>query len=247
MERMMNGPRLSIVTVTKDDPAGLERTLASTAAWLGNPPAVEQIVIDASVPPATIGNPVIQVVRQHSHGISAAFNEGLQAARGEWVWFLNGGDALHPRLSREWLLQLLSATSAGIVVGALHYDGETTPRSAPPLPKQWPLVGCWIPHPAAIVRRNVLQAAGGFDERWRIAMDFDLWLRLLPQDIGVDVLAVPFASFDVTGLSQRPDKREELQRENAGVLWRYRGLLLSSWLRAGSRLAAALFRAWRKR
>jgi glycosyltransferase involved in cell wall biosynthesis len=236
-------PVLSIVTITRNDVSGLIRTLASTADWLADP-VVEQIVIDASTPPAVVNNPVVRVIRQRSQGIAAAFNEGLQAATGEWVWFLNGGDAVHPRLSREWLLQLLNATSAGLVIGAIQYDGEAVPRGAPPLPIQWPLVGCWIPHPAVIVRRNVLQASGGFDERWRIAMDFDLWLRLLPQGVVVDVVAVPFTSFDVTGLSQRVDRRRELQRENAGVLRRHWWMFVRSSLGAGCRLVVNLFRAF---
>ena len=242
----MNNPWLSIVTVTKDDPAGLERTLASTAAWLEGP-AVEQIVIDASVPPAAVGNPVVRVARQQSHGIAAAFNEGLQAAKGEWVWFLNSGDAAHPQLSREWLLQLLSATAADIVAGTVHYDGDVAPRPARLLREQWPPLISWIPHPAAIVRRRVLMQAGGFDKQWRIAMDFDLWLRLLLQDARVDVLSVPFAIFDVTGVSQRPETRDLLARENAGVIWRHKRGLARSWLATGRRLARTLFKAWLQR
>ncbi len=235
-------PILSIVTITKDDPQGLQRTLASTEAWLADP-AVEQIVVDASVPPAAACNAALRVIRQQSRGISAAFNEGWRAARGKWVWFLNGGDAVHPQLSREWLLRLLSTTSAGLVIGAIQYDGETALHVAPALPRQWPMLDCWIPHPATIIRREVLETVGGFDERWKIAMDFDLWLRMLPRGIGVDVIAIPFAEFDVTGLCQRADRRGEVRRENAGVLRRHGWMFMRSWLHAGGRLGGNLLRA----
>jgi len=207
-------------------------------------PEVEQIVVNASASPAHCEHPAVRVIRQQSDGIAGAFNEGWKLCRGKWIWFLNGGDAVHPGLSREWLLRLLTATSAGVVIGAIQYDGEAAPHCAPSLPRQWPLLGCWIPHPAAIVRREVLEAAGGFDQRWQIAMDFDLWLRLLPRGIVADVVAVPFASFDVTGLSQRADRRRELQRENAGVLRRHGGMLVRNALTATCRLGAHLIRAF---
>lgn len=239
---MADSSLLSLITITRDDPTGLERTLASTADWLADP-AVEQIVVDASALPAVVENSAVQVIRQQSQGIAGAFNEGWKLCRSEWIWFLNGGDAVHPGLPREWLLQLLNATSAGLVIGAIHYDGETVPRCAPPLPRQWPLLGCWIPHPAAIIRREVLEAAGGFDERWHIAMDFDLWLRVLPRGVIVDVVAVPFTSFDVTGLCQRADRRRELQRENGVVLRRHWWMFMQNALTATCRLGAHLIRA----
>ena len=238
--------KLSLVTITKGDASGLARTLASTADWLADP-AVEQIVIDASAPPAVVEHPAVRVICQQSHGIAAAFNEGWRAARGEWVWFLNGGDALHPQLSRQWLFALLAATSADIVVGTVHYDGDVAPRPSRLLREQWPPLICWIPHPAALVRREVLMRAGGFDERWRIAADFDLWLRLLHQDVRVDVVSVPFAFFDVKGVSQRPDTRGVLAQENAGVLWRHKSRLICAWLITARHMLGALWRAWQQK
>jgi glycosyltransferase involved in cell wall biosynthesis len=247
MERMMNGPRLSIVTVTKDDPAGLERTLASTAAWLEGLPAVEQIVIDASVLPATVGNPVVRVIRQQSHGIAAAFNEGLQAAQGEWVWFLNGGDAVHEALAPDWLLSLLATTRADIVTGALHFDGESAPRPMPHLSYQWPLIACWLAHPTTLVRRETLLSVGGFDQRWRIAMDYDLWFRLLNRDAIVDVVSVPFARFDVKGVSEHRETRVAARGEEAKVVLahcgRLGGAVVRLCLRVVRRISWALWRS----
>jgi glycosyltransferase involved in cell wall biosynthesis len=214
---------LSIVTITRDDPTGLARTLASTADWLVDP-VVEQIIVDGSTPPAAVGHPVVRL-RQQSPGIAGAFNQGLQAAQGEWVWFLNGGDAVHEALHPGWLLALLAATRADIVTGSLHFDGESAPRPIPHLSYQWPLIACWLMHPATLVRRETLLSAGGFDPRRCMAMDYDLWFRLLRRGAIVDVLSVPFARFDVTGVSERPGTHAAARREEARVVLAHGGRL----------------------
>jgi glycosyltransferase involved in cell wall biosynthesis len=239
-------PILSIVTITKDDPRGLKRTLGSLKSWLSDD-RIEHVLVTAENSAAGEVSPDSRVVVQHSSGISGAFNEGLECCHGEWVWYLNGGDALHPGLSRQWLLALLAATSADIVAGTVHYDGDIAPRPARLLREQWPPLICWIPHPAALVRREVLMRAGGFDERWRVAMDFDLWLRLLHQDVRVDVVSIPFAFFDVSGVSQRPGTRGVLAQENAAVLWQHKSRLICAGLITVRHILGTLWRAWRQK
>ncbi len=43
----------------------------------------------------------IQVLSQENRGVSAARNHGLDAAKGEYVFFLDSDDAIHPRLLEE--------------------------------------------------------------------------------------------------------------------------------------------------
>ncbi|HNY41816.1 MAG TPA: glycosyltransferase [Bryobacteraceae bacterium] len=231
---------LSVVTITKRDPDGVRCTLNSIAALRGDA-RVEQLVVDGD------GNAEATAVAESCHwlhqagaGISGAFNEGIAVARGEWIWFLNGGDRMHETLDPEWLLALLRTTKADIVTGAIHDDGATSPRYAPPLSKQWPLSVCWLQQPSTIVRKTLLTQVGGFDPQLKICMDYDLWLKLLRTDPKVDVVAVPFARFDTHGVSRRPAMRRRLMRENAQVLWRHRCVFLRSVPRAAWRYAKAL-------
>lgn len=235
-------PLLTIVTITKDDPAGLARTEASTRAWLDTG-WVEQIVIDASTVPARVEDVRIRMERQVSKGIAAAYNEGLTLARGEWVWCLNGGDAAHETLSPSWLGTLLSATRAEVVTGALHFDGEAAARALPPPAFQWPLIACWLSHPATLVRRERLLASGGFALNWRIAADYDLWFRVLAGGTVVDVVSVPFARFDVNGISERPDMAGLARREDARVVLKHSGRMIEASARLCLRLARRLGRA----
>lgn len=220
----MQNYRLTLITITKDDPVGLGRTLVSAAA-LRSRPGVEQLVVYAPGTVPDIGDQSVVLLPQRSSGIAGAFNEGLNAARGEWIWFLNGGDAIHENLDPDWLFGLLHATQAEAVSGALHYDGAGLPTGAPVLRMQWPLVTSWLPHPATLVRRTVLLKLGGFDPRWKICMDYDLWCRLLTTEAKIDVIAVSFARFDVTGISNRAETRSLLMGENAAILWRHKAVI----------------------
>lgn len=228
---MNHTPQLTIVTVTKNDLAGLLRTVGSAMVW--RRAGVEHIIVDGSDDPSSAialandadsnSGGLLRVVPRPARGISDAFNAGLAKAKGEWVWFLNGGDAVHETLEPEWLLSLLAKTRAQVVTGALHFDGETNARALPRLSWQWPLLACWLAHPATLVRRDRLLAVGGFDLKWRIAMDYDLWFRLLEGATTVDVLSVPFARFDLNGISQSRETAPSARREEASVVLRHLG------------------------
>lgn len=231
---------LTIITVTKADPAGAAVTLTSADAWRGLR-GVEHIVVDG-------GGSSLDLVscsgwshlRQTGSGISAAFNEGLAAASGEWIWFLNGGDRMHEALDPAWLLALLRRTQADVVTGAVQFDGEAKPRVLPHASYQWPLIACWLAHPATLVRRELLVRAGGFDEKLRIAMDYDLWFRVLRRPVVVDAISVPIARFDTGGISERASYRAIARREEAKVVLRHAPSLVWSGFWLGLRIVRRL-------
>jgi hypothetical protein len=221
---------ISIVTITKDDVQGRTATIASAHRLreLG----AEHIVVDGSSEndrlSPTPEEVNLTVLPRPPCGRADAFNAGLDIANGEWIWFLNGGDTVHEQLDPSWLFALLKKTQADVVTGAIHYAGEEHPRPAPPLWGQWPLLVCWIPHPATLVRRSALMRLSGFNPKFKICMDFDLWHRLLSKNTAVDIVALPFARFDINGVSQCRENRRFLAGENAKILWKHKGEIVKS-------------------
>lgn len=246
----MNRPWLSIVTITKGDPPGSARTLASAVAF--HHAGAEHIVVDGTVDDIAdrIESKVetrradgVRFLHRPARGIADAFNFGIQASRGEWVWCLNGGDTVDPRLTPEFLAALLANSRSEVIIGGTTYAGEAEPRPHPPVHLRWPPFRSWIPHPSTLVRRRLFEQFGLFDERYTIAMDYEWWLRVLPTGIGVDVINVPVTIFAPGGISQRPEALSTLLREQRDALRRHQVALARSWMAVSARLLRAWFRS----
>jgi len=90
---------LSVITITYNEPEALQRTLRSLVPLAASPLSWELVIVDSSTAlnREIIGAfPMLPVnhVSQEPKGIYPAMNAGLALARGEIVWFLNGGDEL---------------------------------------------------------------------------------------------------------------------------------------------------------
>ena len=89
-------PRVSVITVVKNDPLGLARTLASVAAQ--DYSNYQLIVIDGASTDDTLellrqNAPKINVcLSEPDFGIYHAMNKGVVLADGEWLLFMNAGD-----------------------------------------------------------------------------------------------------------------------------------------------------------
>ena len=191
---------LSIVTVCRNSAATIGETLASVDPVLaGEVRDVEHLVIDGLSTDATVrivqAHPSEQrrLVSERDTGIYSAMNKGLRLARGEYVWFLNSDDALHPRLAAQWaaLLEVLRRQRPSMLVGEVQMFravGDATRRTrywrVPTHLERAKRFGWHPPHPAFIARRQWLVGLGGFDESKRIAADFKLMTQSIHDAAG---------------------------------------------------------------
>jgi glycosyltransferase involved in cell wall biosynthesis len=234
--------KLSIVTISRDDPEGLERTLLS-ASRLRACPGVEHVLIDGSGP--HVVSRVIEVARtcgvrytwQEPAGISAAFNAGLAEASGEWLWYLNGGDTVEADLDEQMLLTLLDQSAAEVAIFRVRMPEGPAQMERPVMHFLWPPVVNWIPHPAAIVRRKAIAAVGGFSTDYSLAMDGEFWIRLMGGGARADIIPLTISYFAAGGVSG--DARS-VASEVERMIWQHKRLLLYRWLQQGMRIV----RAW---
>lgn len=216
---------LNIITITKDDFEGLKKTVDSTEG-LRSLTGIIQIIIDSSEEPIKEknieylkGKQNIEYFWQPPKGRSAAFNKGLEQARADWVWFLNGGDTTRPDLDSKLLYNLLEKNNAEAIIFQFEQiQSKFIPRH-PELWALWPPVSSWIPHPSTITKRELYKKYGNFDETLQNAMDFDIWMRFFSEKVVVDLVSIPIARFDQTGVSYKFLKTT--RAEARGIIFRY--------------------------
>ncbi len=202
---------LTIVTVVRNDPAGLARTLASVAAQTVM--ADQFVVIDGSddrdVVPGQLeaaGVGPADCSWSTPRGVYAAMNEGLARTTGDFVYFLNAGDVL---AGAEVVATMRDAVRDGTVTWAMGRvrfvaaDGTVLPAPTWHYPAERAALfarGRFPAHQGVVVRTRALRAQGGFDLSYRVAADYKSILGLAAQSPPLDLDAT-LAQFTVGGLS----------------------------------------------
>lgn len=77
----------------------------------------------------------IRVIHQQNSGVGSARNAALEIARGEWIWFVDADDMIHPK-SIEWLWNVINRNPDVESIGFYqsNIEGNTSPIAWPNLP-----------------------------------------------------------------------------------------------------------------
>lgn len=187
---MSETPLVSVVTATFNMGQYVSEAIESvlTQDW----PAIELIVVDdgstddtTQVLEAYARHPCVTVIRQANAGQTRAKNVGLGAARGEFIGFCDADNAWLPGKLRRQVPLLLATHCAGVSYGDIALIGPNGEVLPTPRAKRWGgritgrlLADNFVTFNTALVRRGVLEEFGRFDESLRMAIDYDLWLRI---------------------------------------------------------------------
>lgn len=208
----MSGPLFSIITVCLNAEVHISEALESVLAQsFGD---YELIVADGGSTDGTLGilgaseprfGGRMNWLSERDDGIYDAMNRVLDRATGEYVEFLGADDRLRPGALAAVANALGSTPRPDIVCGATHVFGPNAEWDEPARRKIRRGLTQRAPagHQSTFVRREVIQAAGGFDQRFRIAADYDLYLRLVEAGRTERLLDEALSEFRLGGVSSR--------------------------------------------
>ncbi|WP_051957624.1 glycosyltransferase family 2 protein [Altibacter lentus] len=174
---------LSIITVNYNNVTGLQRTIESVVAQQCS--GIEFIVIDGG---STDGS--VALLEKHSEhitywvsepdaGVYHAMNKGIAKATAAYVLFLNSGDHFyHDKVLQEALPFL---TETDLIAFDIQVKGETTDYvKAHPDHLQFSyLYHKTLAHQSVFIKRELLEAVGGYDTSLAIAADWKFFLDAL--------------------------------------------------------------------
>ncbi len=135
----------------------------------------------------------IRYFHQENRGVSAARNRGIRESRSPWIAFLDSDDIWH----RDKLLAQMDFMENNPEISILQTDEIWIRRGVRVNPKKihrkrggWifpdSLKLCLISPSAVIMDRRLFYEYGLFDEDMPACEDYDLWLRVTPdQEVGL--------------------------------------------------------------
>lgn len=216
-------PLFSIITVTYNAEATLPRTLASVKAQTCR--LFEYLVVEGKSTDATLqlaSDAAIPEMKIHSgrdNGIYDAMNKGLGMAEGEYVIFLNAGDAFHAPDTLQRIADAIMANDfPGIVYGqtdivdiAGQRLGERHLRAPRELTLDSFRDGMVVCHQAFVVLRRI---TAPYNLDYRLSADYDWCIRCLQhsrRNVYIDDVLIDYLNEGTTTRNHRRSLRERFR------------------------------------
>lgn len=216
-------PALSIITINKDNSAGLENTINSVIQQSFRD--FELIVIDGASADNSVSviekfSPYIKFfVSEHDNGIYDAMNKGLENAKGLYVLILNSGDLLPYKNTLGIVFG--SAQNEDLLYGNifLNKEGKNEPLIYPSVITLEYLFQGVLPHQATYIKRELFDVIGKYKTHYRIVSDWEWTLRcFLFHNVTYKYINNFIAVYETNGISFQKHNEELIKNERKQVL-----------------------------
>ena len=127
--------------------------------------------------------PRVKIIHQSNSGQTIAKNRGIRESTGEFIAFCDADDCWRSDKLSCQIPRFSDSEGIGVVFSDVSYmDENGEPKNIKPMSKKGGritaalLVDNFIPFPTAVVRGEILDERGGFNEDLSMSIDYDLWL-----------------------------------------------------------------------
>lgn len=215
-------PKFSIITVTFNAASVIEPTLASVAEQSYR--NFEYLLIDGGSTDDTVakakasGIKFAHIVSERDKGLYDAMNKGIKLAKGDYLCFLNAGDAFH---SPDTLEKIVAAIPEGASLPDILY-GETAEvddnrnfvrmrRLQAPDKLHWTSFkqGMMVCHQAFYARRDLVPL---YDLKYRLSADVDWCIKIMKRSENMVNVGFTVVDYLQNGLSLQNHRASLIER-----------------------------------
>lgn len=179
-------PKISVITIVRNGMPFVAQTIDSVLGQSYRDS--EYIVIDGGSTDGTIDvvksheSEITKWISEKDEGIADAFNKGLSFATGDYILFLNSDDSLaNANVLDDMARKIAENEFPALIYGDYNIlkrnSGEFLYHGMVKLSHKGLVHGQVLPHPCLFTHRSYFDKYGGFDPRFRIAMDYEWLLR----------------------------------------------------------------------
>lgn len=223
---------LSIITINRNNAAGLEKTMKSVLSQTCK--EFEYVVVDGASTDASVEvikrladafGDCLKWISEPDKGIYNAMNKGIGMASGDYIQILNSGDCLVSDTVVEQLFMALEEKSfPSILYGNMIKempDGKRV-KDVCFAGQEITFLGFYtgtLNHSPAYIRRSLFDKYGPYDENLKIVSDWKWYLQAIiigeekPIYVDVDITLFDMNGISETNLGLRDkEKKEEMSR-----------------------------------
>ena len=206
--------KLSIITINYNNKNGLQKTIDSVISQTFKD--FEWIIIDGG---STDGSK--ELIEKYSSyinywisepdkGIYNAMNKGIVQAKGEYLQFLNSGDALY---SNNILTEIFQTELHGDIIygDAIFVKKDNTQQLIKynrPLSLSYFIAGNVINHQASFIKRELFNESL-YNENLKLVSDWEFWIHQAIKGKSFQYLEKTVVLFDFTGLTSQVSSLQE--------------------------------------
>lgn len=203
MERL----KVSMITICYNAEKTIEKTIESVLNQ--DYENLEYIIVDGDSKDHTVDivkryeNKKIRWISEKDNGISDAFNKGIKMATGDLIGLINADDYLMPHAIANLTLTCHECTDV-LYGNTIINDEENELKlikyagSVKGLEYSLPFI-----HQSSLVKKRAYEKYGGYSEKYKICMDYDLFARFYREGANFQYVNTTVSCFTYGGTSCR--------------------------------------------